>query len=207
MKPILVEIGCEELPSRFIRPAKEGLAKAIKEGLANQRIRCGQFRVFGTPRRLAVLIDDVEEKQQESVTIKFGPPADRAYDAGGAPLPAAIGFARSQGVDVSELQVRRKEAADLICVEKVEKGAPTIEVLASILPDCIARIPFQKKMRWGSGAFEFGRPVHWIVALFGDEVIHFDAAGGFRAAIYRRGTASSPPATPSSRTSPATWTR
>ncbi len=178
MKPFLIEIGCEELPSRFIRPAKEGLAKAIKDGLANMRIRCGQFRVFGTPRRLSVLIDDVEEKQQESVTIKFGPPADRAYDAGGKPLPAAIGFARSQGVDVSEHQIRRKEAADLICVEKVEKGAPTIEVLASILPDCIARIPFQKKMRWGSGTFEFGRPVHWIVALFGDEVIHFDAAGG-----------------------------
>jgi glycyl-tRNA synthetase beta chain len=177
MKPFLLEIGCEELPSRFIRPAKDGLAKALTEGLASFRIGCGHVRVYGTPRRLAVLIDDMEEKQQESVTIKFGPPADRAFDAAGVPLPPALGFARSQGVDVSELKVRRKEAADLICVEKVEKGSPTVEVLAGFLPEAIARIPFQKKMRWGRSTFEFGRPVHWIVALLGDEVIHFDAAG------------------------------
>jgi glycyl-tRNA synthetase beta chain len=125
-----------------------------------------------------VLIDDVEEKQQESVTIKFGPPADRAFDGQGKPLPPALGFARAQNVDVGELKVRRKEAADLICVEKVERGAPTVEVLAGFLPEAIARIPFQKKMRWGRSTFEFGRPVHWIVALFGDEVIHFNAAGG-----------------------------
>ncbi len=177
MKPFLLEIGCEELPSRFIRPAKDGLAKAIKEGLAFLRIGCGQARVFGTPRRLAVLIDDMEEKQQESVTIKFGPPADRAFAGDGTPLPPALGFARSQGVDVSALKIKRKEAADLICVEKVEKGAPTVEVLARFLPEAFPRIPFQKKMRWGRSTFEFGRPVHWIVALLGDEVIRFDAAG------------------------------
>jgi glycyl-tRNA synthetase beta chain len=177
MKPLLLEIGCEELPARFIRPAEDGLAKALKEGLASFRIGFGQIRVYGTPRRLACLIDDVEEKQQESVMIKFGPPAERAFDAQGRPMPAAVGFARSQGVDVSSLKVRRKEAADLVCVEKVEKGSPTVEVLAGFLPEAIARIPFQKKMRWGDGAFQFGRPVHWIVALFGGEVIHFDAAG------------------------------
>ncbi|MGD0487815.1 MAG: glycine--tRNA ligase subunit beta [Syntrophorhabdales bacterium] len=180
MKPFLLEIGCEELPSRFIGPAKDGLAKALKEGLAALRIGYGHshIRVYGTPRRLAVLIDDVAEKQQESVTIKFGPPADRAFDGQGVPLPPALGFARSQGVDVGELKIRRKEAADLICVEKIEKGGPTVEVLAGFLPDAIARIPFRKKMRWGRSTFEFGRPVHWIVALFGDEVIHFNAAGG-----------------------------
>ena len=207
MKPFLLEIGCEELPSRFIRPAKEGLAKALKEGLAALRIGCGQFRVYGTPRRLAVLIDDMEEKQQESVTVKFGPPADRAFDSSGKPLPAALGFAKSQGVDVAELKVRRKEAADLICVEKVEKGSPTVEVLAGFLPDAFPRIPFQKKMRWGRSTFEFGRPVHWIVALLGSEVIHFDAAGGYRAATHRWDTASCPPAARSSPISPATRRR
>ena len=177
MKPLLLEIGCEELPARFIRPAEDGLAKALEEGLASFRIGFGRIRVYGTPRRLACLIDDVEEKQRQSVTIKFGPPAERAFDAQGRPTPAAVGFARSQGVDVSALKVRRKEAAELVCVEKVEKGSPTVEVLAGFLPEAIARIPFQKKMRWGDGAFQFGRPIHWIVALFGGEVIHFDAAG------------------------------
>jgi glycyl-tRNA synthetase beta chain len=180
MKPFLLEIGCEELPARFIGPAKEGLAKALKEGLAALRIGYGEshVRVYGTPRRLAVLIDDMEEKQQESLTIKFGPPADRAFDGQGKPLPPALGFARAQNVDVGELKVRRKEAAELVCVEKVERGGPTVEVLAGFLPEVFARIPFQKKMRWGRSSFEFGRPVHWIVALFGDEVIHFNAAGG-----------------------------
>jgi glycyl-tRNA synthetase beta chain len=180
MKPFLLEIGCEELPARFIRPAKDGLAKTLEEGLAALRIgyEKSHVRVYGTPRRLAVLIDDVEAKQQESVTIKFGPPADRAFDGQGTPLAPALGFARAQHVDVGELKIRRKEAADLICVEKVERGAPTVEVLAGFLPEAIARIPFQKKMRWGRSTFEFGRPVHWVVALFGDEVIHFNAAGG-----------------------------
>ncbi len=177
MKPFLFEIGCEELPARFIRPAEEGLAKALKEGFAGLRIGFGATRVYGTPRRLAALIEDVEEKQRESVTVKFGPPADRAFDKEGKPLPAALGFAKSQGVEVSELKVRKKEAAELLCVEKVEKGSPTVKVLAGFLPDVLARIPFQKKMRWGAGTFEFARPIHWIVALLGDEVIHFEAAG------------------------------
>jgi glycyl-tRNA synthetase beta chain len=177
MRPLLLEIGCEELPARFIRPAEDGLARVLEEGLASFRIGFGRIRVYGTPRRLACLIDDVEEKQRQSVTIKFGPPAERAFDAQGLPTPAAVGFARSQGVDVSALKVRRKEAAELVCVERVEKGSLTVEVLAGFLPEAISRIPFQKKMRWGDGAFQFGRPVHWIVALFGGEVIHFDAAG------------------------------
>jgi len=177
VKKLLLEIGCEELPARFIAPAKEGLAGLVKEGLAELRISCGKVRAFSTPRRIALIIDEVAEKQKETATVKFGPPAARGYDESGKPTPAAIGFARSQGVDVSELKVKKKEAADLLCVEKIEKGRPTGEVLASYLPGAFPRIPFQKKMRWGEGAFEFGRPIHWVVALFGDEVIDFEVAG------------------------------
>ncbi|MGD0231283.1 MAG: glycine--tRNA ligase subunit beta [Syntrophorhabdales bacterium] len=177
MKPFLLEIGCEELPARFIKPAKEGLWKLVKEGLDNLRIGSGEARLFGTPRRIALLIDGLEEKQRETVTVKFGPPAARAFDGSGKPTSAAVGFARSQGVDVSELKVKKKETAELICVEKVETGRDTREVLAALLPDAIARIPFQKRMRWGRGAFEFGRPIHWVCALLGDEIIHFDVAG------------------------------
>lgn len=177
MKTFLLEIGCEELPARFIKPAKDGLLKSLTEGLQALRIGHGEVTLFGTPRRLAVLIAGMEEKQTETVTVKFGPPAARSFDESGAPLPAAIGFAKSQGVDVSELKVRKKESADLICVEKTEKGRDTKEVLAGLLPDVISRIPFQKKMRWGQGQFEFGRPLHWIVALLGTEVVNFEVAG------------------------------
>jgi glycyl-tRNA synthetase beta chain len=104
MKPsFLLEIGCEELPARFIRPAKEGLFRSLTDGLQALRIGHGDMTLFGTPRRLAVLIADMEEKQTETVTVKFGPPAARAFDEKGAPLPPATGFAKSQGVDVSEL--------------------------------------------------------------------------------------------------------
>ena len=141
------------------------------------RVGHGEIRAFGTPRRIALLVLDVEEKQKETVTVKFGPPAERAYDAEGKPLAPALGFARSQGVDVSELKIRNKEAARLICVEKVERGRETGEVLAGLLPEAIGRMPFQKKMRWGGGSFEFGRPIHWVVALFGSDLIPFEVAG------------------------------
>jgi glycyl-tRNA synthetase beta chain len=177
VRPFLLEIGCEELPARFIKPAKVGLGRLLTEGLASLRIGHSGMRLFGTPRRIVALVEGMEEKQTETKTVKFGPPAARAYDAEGKPLAAAVGFAKSQGVDVSELKVRKKEQADLICVEKVETGRSTRDVLASFLPDAIARIPFQKRMKWGKGTFEFGRPLHWIVALLGDEVIPFEIAG------------------------------
>jgi glycyl-tRNA synthetase beta chain len=177
VKPFLLEIGCEELPARFIKPAKTGLAKLLKEGLDALRIGHRDVKLFGTPRRIVALVESMEEKQTETVTVKFGPPAARAYDAEGKPLASAVGFAKSQGVDVSELKVRKKENADLLCVEKVETGRSTTEVLAGFLPEAITRIPFQKRMKWGKGTFEFGRPLHWIVALLGDEIIPFEVAG------------------------------
>jgi glycyl-tRNA synthetase beta chain len=177
VKPFLLEIGCEELPARFIKPAKENLGKLLSDGLRALRVDHTNITLCGTPRRLVVLIDEMDEKQAETVTIKFGPPAARAFDDFGSPLPAATGFAKSQGVDVSELKIRKKENADLICLEKVEKGMETKEVLAGLLPDIIGRIPFQKKMRWGQGTFEFGRPLHWVVALLGSEVVDFEVAG------------------------------
>jgi glycyl-tRNA synthetase beta chain len=177
MRPFLLEIGCEELPARFIKPAKEGLSKLLADGLQTFRIDHSAITLYATPRRLAVLIDQMGEKQTETVTVKFGPPAARAYDETGAALPSALGFAKSLGVDVSELKIRKKDNADLICVEKVEKGLETTVVLAGLLPDVISRIPFQKRMRWGQGTFEFGRPLHWVVALLGSQIIPFEVAG------------------------------
>ena len=177
MKPFLLEIGTEELPARFIKPAKEALNKLMEEVLETARLGHGPITVFGTPRRLAVLVDDVEEGQKEMVNIKFGPPAARAFDGEGKPLPAAVGFAKSQGVDVSELKVLKKDKAELLAIEKIEKGRGALEVLPCLLADMIGHIPFQKKMRWGKGEFEFARPLHWLVALLGSETVPFTVAG------------------------------
>jgi glycyl-tRNA synthetase beta chain len=177
MKPFLLEIGVEELPARFIQPARDSLAKLVTASLASARIGHTTLRVFGTPRRLAVLIDEIEEQQSQGVTIKWGPPAAKAFDQAGNPLPSAIGFAKSQGVQVSDLKIVKKDAADLVCVEKVETGSPVKEILPNLIADVIPRIPFQKKMRWGNGAFEFARPIRWLVCLYGTDVIPFSVAG------------------------------
>jgi glycyl-tRNA synthetase beta chain len=177
VKRLLFEIGTEELPARFIQPAKEGLLKLLGESLDAARIERGPITIYGTPRRIAVQIDAVKETQRDHVTVKYGPPAARAFDAEGKPQPAAIGFAKSQGVDVSELKIVKKDANELICVEKLEKGRSSLEVLPDLLAGLIGRIPFPKKMRWGAGEFEFARPIQWLVALLGEAVIPLTVAG------------------------------
>ena len=177
MKPFLLEIGVEEIPARFLQPAKEGLLKLLEESLDNSRIEHGALTAFATPRRIAVIIKGLAETQKDSVTIKYGPPSAKAFDAEGRPLPAAIGFAKSQGVDVSELKKVKKDTNELICVEKLEKGGKSTEVLPDLLAGVIPRIPFPKKMRWGMGDFEFARPIQWLVALLGSEVVPLTVAG------------------------------
>ncbi len=166
MGDFLLEIGTEEIPARFIEPAKEGLSRLLTEGLAQMRISFGSIYIQGTPRRLAVIIDDMAEKQAETKTVKFGPPANRAYDESGNPTKAATGFAKSQGVAVEDLKKAVKDGVEFVTVEKIEKGMPTVHVLPNLLKDIISRIPFQKKMRWGSETFEYARPIQWLIVLF-----------------------------------------
>ncbi|HOJ43269.1 MAG TPA: glycine--tRNA ligase subunit beta, partial [Syntrophorhabdaceae bacterium] len=177
MADFLLEIGTEEIPARFIEPEKEGIIKLLSEGFNAIRVDFGKIYAYGTPRRLAVFVEDVAPNQKEAKTIKFGPPANRAYDNAGNPTKAAIGFAKSQGVDVSDLKRATKDNVEFIVVEKIEKGLPTLEVLPNFLKDIIPRIPFQKKMRWASESFEFARPIHWILALLDEKVVEFEIAG------------------------------
>lgn len=176
MKTLLVEIGTEEIPARFMEPAKEGLLKLLRERFTFARLSTGDIEIQGTPRRLAVLVRDVAEKQDETAIVKFGPPANRAFDESGAPTKAAIGFARSQGVTVEELKRREKDGVEFLTVEKAEHGEPTEQVLPDLLRDVITRIPFQRKMRWGTESFEYARPIQWLLVLFGDEPVEFTLA-------------------------------
>lgn len=172
----LLEIGTEEIPARFIEPAKEGLFTLLRDGLNASRISFGGIKIQATPRRIAAFVHDVSEQQSESVTVKYGPPVNRAFDESGAPTKAAAGFAKSQGVAVEELKKVMKDGVEFIAAEKVDEGRPAKEVLSGLLGGIIARIPFSKKMRWGSESFEFARPIQWILALFGDETIEFSVA-------------------------------
>ena len=176
MSDFLLEVGTEEIPARFLETAKEGLHKLLKDAFSAAWISYGESEVYATPRRIAVIIKGLAEKQEESVSVKYGPPYNRAFDAEGKPSPAATGFAKSQGVTLGDLKKGVKDGVEFVSVEKKEGGKATIDVLPAILKDAVSRVPFQKRMRWGRESFEFARPIQWIVALFGESVVEFDIA-------------------------------
>jgi len=113
MADFLLEIGTEEIPARFIEAEKEGILKLLTEGFNATRLEFGKIDVYGTPRRLAVFVENVSEVQKEVKTVKFGPPVNRAYDTTGNPTKAAIGFAKSQGVEIEDLKGLLKIALNL----------------------------------------------------------------------------------------------
>lgn len=176
MKTLLFEIGVEEIPARFIEPAKEGLGKLLQESLSASRIPFREVETYATPRRLTAFVSGLSEKQDETVIIKFGPPYNRAYDEAGNPTKAASGFAKSQGIEIGELKKGQKDGVDFIIFERIEKGEPTTIILPGLLRDVIGKIPFQKKMRWGTESFEFARPIQWLLALYGNEPINVSIA-------------------------------
>lgn len=173
----LLEIGSEELPVGDLNSAVKQLKTLVPELLDNLRLKYDSVEVLGTPRRLAVLIHRLEGRQTDLETEVKGPPADRAFDAKGAPTKAAEGFARGKGVDVSELRVVSEGDKRYVAVLVRETGRPTVQVLAESLPNLIASLKFQKSMRWNGTNISYSRPLRWLVALYGPDVVHFSYAG------------------------------
>ncbi len=172
----LLEIGTEEIPAGFIVPAVESLAELFPKALAAARISHGTIKSFATPRRLILGVADVAAMQESVEIEKTGPPVSSAFDAQGNPTKAALGFARSQDVDVKELVVITTSRGEQVAVRKTEEGRPTVEVLGELLPGLFERITFPKTMRWMDLDARFARPVHWIVALYGGQVVPFEFA-------------------------------
>ncbi len=176
-RDLILEVGTEEIPARFMPPALEDLARIAREGLEAERIGFGSVRTYGTPRRLVLHVEAVAPRQADAVEERIGPPVTAAYDADGRPTRAAEGFARASGVDVSELIRVDTDKGPRVAVRRHVPGRPTSEVLAGLLPGWLGSLRFPKTMRWGAGEVTFARPVHWIVALLGDQVIPFAFAG------------------------------
>ncbi len=172
-KEFYLEIGSEEIPAGYILPALEAMSGQMIRFLDENRIGYGIPAATGTPRRLVLWVPDVTP-QQEACTIEIiGPPRQVAFDAAGKPTKAAEGFAKGQGVPLDALQIKKTPKGEYLCIVKEEAGLPTRELLERILPDFIAHIPFPKSMRWGSLSVSFARPIHWIVAILGKEVLNF----------------------------------
>ncbi|HXX35253.1 MAG TPA: glycine--tRNA ligase subunit beta [Thermodesulfobacteriota bacterium] len=173
MKELLLEIGTEEIPAGFVPQALTDLESLSKRELEASRVDFSGIRTLGTPRRLVLLIQSVSEKQRDEETRKIGPSKQAAFDAKGNPTKAAIGFAKSQSVPVESLTIVQTEKGEYACAVKKESGKTTLELLSSLLPGWILSIPFQKSMRWADVPIRFARPIHWILALFGGEVVSF----------------------------------
>jgi glycyl-tRNA synthetase beta chain len=172
-KELLLEIGAEEIPAGFIPRALQEMALSVGKELRTSRIAHGEVRTMGTPRRLALLVRDVAEKQEDVESEKLGPPLHMAFGEKGKPTKAAMGFAKGQGLRVEDLKVVQRGKGEYLCAVRKEEGKATSELLAEILPGVIGSISFPKSMRWGTGKVRFARPVHWILAIFGGQVIRF----------------------------------
>ena len=181
MADLLFEIGAEEIPAGFAPAALQQLAQDLSKALDDARLGHGEVRAVGTPRRLAVWAREVEPRQDDAISQALGPPVAQAFDASGAPTPAAAGFARSQGVEVAALERVQTPKGLRLAVTKVEKGRRAEQVMPAILERLVAGLRFKKAMRSRDEEVTFARPVRWMVALLGGRVVpvrHGDVKSG-----------------------------
>ena len=177
-KEFILEIGTEEIPSRFIGPALDKMKELFAALLASGRIESrGELKAFGTPRRLVLYASDLDEKQADISKEVVGPPKKVAFDAEGKPAKAALVFAEKNGIPVSALATKTTDKGEYLVARIDEKGGDTSEWLKQSLPGFILSIPFQKTMRWMDKDIRFARPIHWILALLGGAVVDFDLNG------------------------------
>ncbi len=172
-KELLLEIGTEEIPAAFLPRALGDMDRIIRDDLSGNRIRHGEIKTMATPRRLLLYVADVSEKQEDQVTEKLGPAKRVAFDENGNPTRAAIGFARGQGIEIAEIETVTTEKGKYICARKKTTGKETKIVLPGLLSRFITSIPFQKTMRWSNLDLRFARPIHWILAIYGGELVSF----------------------------------
>jgi glycyl-tRNA synthetase beta chain len=173
MSNLLIEIGTEEIPAGYITPALKSLSSALLQKLTEARIDHGKAEVYATPRRLAVKVDSLADKQKSIKSEVIGPPARVGFDTQGNPTTAALKFAEKVGVPVKSLSLKATPKGEYLAAEKRQKGMATLALLKDILPEVILSIPFPKKMRWADLEIEFARPIHTILALLGDKRIRF----------------------------------
>ncbi len=176
-KTLLVEIGTAELPPKALRRLMEAFRDGLHGALEEARLAPGAAQAFATPRRLAVRIEGVAERQPDQAVERLGPKVEAAFDEQGAPKPAALGFARSCGVELDALETVETDKGARLRWRGVESG----QAAGALIPGCIEgalhRLPIPKRMRWGSGEVVFIRPIHWVVLLLGDQVVDGEILG------------------------------
>lgn len=169
----LVEIGTEELPPGDLQNLTNAFANGLKQCLLENKIEfaADQIKTFATPRRLAVLISHVSEQQPEQLVERRGPAFTAAFNPDGSPTKAAIGFADSCGVDFKQLTTQETDKGKWLFFSQTVAGKKTIDLLPQFVEKSLAELPIKKRMRWGNGEYSFVRPVHWVLMLFGKQIV------------------------------------
>jgi len=176
-RALLIEIGTEELPPKALRTLSEALVSGLATGLAEVGLEHGAIAGFASPRRLAVRIDALAEHQPEVHVEKLGPAVSAAF-TDGKPTAAALGFARSCGLqDPAQLEPVATEKGMRLCFRSSRPGLATAELLPTLVTQALQGLPIPRRMRWGSSRVEFVRPLHWVVLLFGTEVVEAEILG------------------------------
>jgi glycyl-tRNA synthetase beta chain len=176
-RDLLFELRTEELPPRTLPALSQALTFGIAKGIDGLGLVHGKVHSFATPRRLAVWVENLSEKQPDRQVERRGPPLANSFDAQGAPTQAATAFAKSCGVAVGELSKLTTDKGAWLQFRGIERGAATTALLGDILTQAIAALPIPKRMRWGAHSAEFVRPVHSVVLLYGDEVVPVEVLG------------------------------
>ncbi|HTY42622.1 MAG TPA: glycine--tRNA ligase subunit beta [Thermoanaerobaculia bacterium] len=171
------EIRTEEIPAPVLLPARLELARRLADGMAEEGLTPAAAESYATPRRLAVVLRGIPERQPDRSSEVLGPPAANAFDADGKPTKAAEGFARAQKVDVAELVVVDSPRGRTVAARRTIPGRSAEEVLGEVVPRVVAGLTFPKTMRWGAGDRAFVRPVRSVVAVYGGRVVAMDVLG------------------------------
>lgn len=169
----LFELGCEELPSAAVKVLSEALQQQVGILLSREALTYRELRCYATPRRLAIYVAGLVDKQPPKQLSRKGPLVASAYDVNKQPTPALIGFAKSCSVSPQQLIIKATDKGDAFFYEVEQPGQRTEQLMPALIQEAFAHLPIAKPMRWGSGDSEFARPVHWLVMLYADNPLPF----------------------------------
>jgi glycyl-tRNA synthetase beta chain len=173
----LLEIGTEEIPARFLSGAIQNLKENASAILQENYIEFSDIRTYATPRRLVLIAAGLPDQQASRVREIFGPPKRVAFDESGNPTEAAVRFASSQGIKAENLVVKKKDKGEYVVAAIEEKGLAVTDLMPEVLKRIVLSIRFSKTMRWGNRNMRFARPIHWLLAIFGKDIICFELDG------------------------------
>ncbi|WP_049723020.1 glycine--tRNA ligase subunit beta [Gilvimarinus polysaccharolyticus] len=176
-RDFLFELGTEELPPKALKSLLAALTAGVKSGLDSADLSYAAINSYASPRRLALVVEQLAEATPVCQVTNWGPPAQVAFDAEGKPTRAAEAFAKKNGLSIDQLTTENDGKAEKLVAHQQAGGEPAVELLSGIVNEALAKLPIPKRMRWGAKRTEFVRPAHWLVMLFGNDVIEAEVLG------------------------------